>query len=216
MAMDDLSDDGVSLPEWQSGSEREPEDDKEIEGNEPDEIPPSDPDSYVGLKEAENNGQWLQCIGKSVEKLPSYDGFLETQLSGMRVPFHVIRSDSTPWDAKQAYSLALLGARMSCDAIDIFRGRQKPAHVERILTEDCMRRLKIAASIIGHCMKEDANLYAKIGLLPINVSAINGWLTSTTKFECAALLNIGETRLRCNTAFRLKGSTWKCVLADFG
>ena len=117
-------------------------------------------------------GQWLQCIGKSVEKLPSYDGFLETQLSGMRVPFHVIRSDSTPWDAKQAYSLALLGARMSCDAIDIFRGRQKPAHVERILTEDCMRRLKIAASIIGHYMKEDANLYAKIGLLPINVSAI--------------------------------------------
>ena len=76
------------------------------------------------LKEAENNGQWLQCIGKSVEKLPSYDGFLETQLSGMRVPFHVIRSDSTPWDAKQAYSLALLGARMSCDAIDIFRGRK--------------------------------------------------------------------------------------------
>ena len=55
MAMDDLSDDGVSPPEWQSGSEREPEDDKEIEGNEPDEIPPSDPDSYVGLKEAENN-----------------------------------------------------------------------------------------------------------------------------------------------------------------
>lgn len=51
---------------------------------------------------------------KTVEKLPSYDGFLETQLSGMRVPFHVIRSDSTPWDAKQAYSLALLGARMSC------------------------------------------------------------------------------------------------------
>lgn len=37
MAMDDLSDDGVSPPEWQSGSEREPEDDKEIEGNEPDE-----------------------------------------------------------------------------------------------------------------------------------------------------------------------------------
>ena len=74
MAMDDLSDDGVSPPEWQSGSEREPEDDKEIEGNEPDEIPPSDPDSYVGLKEAENNGRWLQCIGKSVEKLPSYDG----------------------------------------------------------------------------------------------------------------------------------------------
>ena len=36
-----------------------------------------------------------------------------------------------------------------------------------------MRRLKIAASIIGHYMKEDANLYAKIGLLPINVSAIN-------------------------------------------
>ena len=46
-----------------------------------------------------------------------------------------------------------------------------------------MRRLKIAASIIGHYMKEDANLYAKIGLLPINVSAINGWLTSTTKIR---------------------------------
>lgn len=30
MAMDDLSDDGVSPPEWQSGSEQEPEDDKEM------------------------------------------------------------------------------------------------------------------------------------------------------------------------------------------
>lgn len=172
----------------------------------------------VVFQVAQENENHLKRLhsNDSIDLLTYIDGFLETQLSGMRVPFHVIRSDSTPWDAKQAYSLALLGARMSCDAIDIFRGRQKPAHVERILTEDCMRRLKIAASIIGHYMKEDANLYAKIGLLPINVSAINGWLTSTTKFECAALLNIGETRLRCNTAFRLKGSTWKCVLADFG
>lgn len=172
----------------------------------------------VVFQVAQENENHLKRLhsNDSIDLLTYMMGFLETQLSGMRVPFHVIRSDSTPWDAKQAYSLALLGARMSCDAIDIFRGRQKPAHVERILTEDCMRRLKIAASIIGHYMKEDANLYAKIGLLPINVSAINGWLTSTTKFECAALLNIGETRLRCNTAFRLKGSTWKCVLADFG
>lgn len=105
MAMDDLSDDGVSPPEWQSGSEREPEDDKEIEGNEPDEIPPSDPDSYVGLKEAENNGQWLQCIGKSVEKLPSYDGFWKhnypacgcpSMLSGP-IPHRGTRSKPIPW-----------------------------------------------------------------------------------------------------------------------
>lgn len=103
--MDDLSDDGVSPPEWQSGSEREPEDDKEIEGNEPDEIPPSDPDSYVGLKEAENNGQWLQCIGKSVEKLPSYDGFWKhnypacgcpSMLSGP-IPHRGTRSKPIPW-----------------------------------------------------------------------------------------------------------------------
>lgn len=106
MAMDDLSDDGVSPPEWQSGSEREPEDDKEIEGNEPDEIPPSDPDSYVGLKEAENNGQWLQCIGKSVEKLPSYMmGFWKhnypacgcpSMLSGP-IPHRGTRSKPIPW-----------------------------------------------------------------------------------------------------------------------
>lgn len=105
MAMDDLSDDGVSPPEWQSGSEREPEDDKEIEGNEPDEIPPSDPDSYVGLKEAENNGQWLQCIGKSVEKLPSLMGFWKhnypacgcpSMLSGP-IPHRGTRSKPTPW-----------------------------------------------------------------------------------------------------------------------
>lgn len=105
MAMDDLSDDGVSPPEWQSGSEREPEDDKEIEVNEPDEIPPSDPDSYVGLKEVENNGQWLQCIGKSVEKLPSYDGFWKhnypacgcpSMLSGP-IPHRGTRSKPIPW-----------------------------------------------------------------------------------------------------------------------
>lgn len=100
MAMDDLSDDGVSPPEWQSGSEREPEDDKEIEGNEPDEIPPSDPDSYVGLKEAENNGQWLQCITVGREA---------SLLLGVIGRAHVVRCHRhLPWSAKagacRAYS----------------------------------------------------------------------------------------------------------------
>lgn len=105
MAMDDLSDDGVSPPEWQSGSEREPEDDKEIEGNEPDEIPPSDPDSYVGLKEAENNGQWLQCIGNPSRSFLHMMGFWKhnypacgcpSMLSGP-IPHRGTRSKPIPW-----------------------------------------------------------------------------------------------------------------------
>ena len=123
MAMDDLSDDGVSPPEWQSGSEREPEDDKEIEGNEPDEIPPSDPDSYVGLKEAENNGQWLQCIGwvfgntiiRHAGALPCYPvrfhtvGREASLFLGVIGRAHVMRCHRhLPWSAKagacRAYS----------------------------------------------------------------------------------------------------------------
>ncbi len=55
-----------------------------------------------------------------------------------------------------------------------------------------MRRLKIAASIIGHYMKEYVLICQDWSVFPINVSAINGWLTSTTKFECAALLTFAK------------------------
>ncbi len=160
--------------------------------------------------------RWRRMIDRPKEKLPSYNGELEAEMSGVKVPFHVVRVDNQVWDAEQAYYLALLAARIACDVIDVFRGRQRPARVERVLTVECMKRLRAASELmIGH-MREDARLYAKIGMLPISVSCVDGWLVNPSKFECSVLLRIGETRINCNTSFIFKGSVWKCAVADFG
>lgn len=178
-------------------------------------MPSSELDTILTFEEEDNN--WLErMLRHTKNNLPAYDGFLSSELLQSRTPFHIVRIGSKPWDAGQAHYLALLGARVTCDAIDIFRGRQKPAHVERMLSDDCMRKLKTASGLLVSHMREDARLYARIGLLPINVLMVNGWLISPTKFECTVLVSIGDLCMSCNTAFVLKGSAWKCILADFG
>ena len=212
--MDDLFNDGVPPPDSQSNPEQEADNDEVSHDDVPDKIPSSGLDTILDFNEEDN--RLLEQLKREKRSLSSYDGFLESELSHRRIPYHIIRIDNTPWDVGQAHYLALLGARLSCDVIDIFRGRRKPAHVERILTEDCMRRLKTASGLLINHMKEDIRLHARFGLLPINVFMVSGWLVSPTKFECTALLNIGELRLSCNTTFVLKGSVWKCTVADFG
>ncbi len=182
-----------------------------LDGN----IPSSGLDDLLSFDD-EACERWRRMIDRPKEKLPSYNGELEAEMSGVKVPFHVVRVDNQVWDAEQAYYLALLAARIACDVIDVFRGRQRPARVERVLTVECMKRLKTASELmIGH-MREDARLYAKIGMLPISVSCVDGWLVNPAKFECSVLLRIGETRINCNTSFIFKGSVWKCAVADFG
>lgn len=213
--MGDLFKDDVPPPDPQSNSDQETDDNDEVLPNdEPDKIPSSGLDTLLDF--SAEDIRLLEQLKRKRRALPSYDGFLESELSHKRIPYHVIRIDNKPWDVGQAYYLALLGARLSCDVIDIFRGRKKPAHVERILTYDCMRKLKTASGLLVNHMKEDVRLYAKFGLLPINVFTVSGWLISPTKFECTVLLNIGELRMSCNTTFVFKGSVWKCTVADFG
>ena len=42
-----------------------------------------------------------------------------------------------PCDAEFAYSMNMFAAQLICNVVDIFRGRQKEARVERVLSEAC-------------------------------------------------------------------------------
>lgn len=88
--------------------------------------------------------------------------------------------------------------------------------MEKVLSEDYMRKLKIASAQIVSRMKRDAKVYAQFGLLPITVYTVESWMISPTCFESTVLMGIGSRRLCGNMKCVLKGSAWKCVTADFG
>ncbi len=121
-----------------------------------------------------------------------------------------------PCDAEFAYSMSMFSARLLCNIVDIFRGRQKLSLVEKVLSEDYMRKLKIASAQIVSRMKKDVKVYAQLGLLPITVYTVESWMISPTCFESTVLMGIGGRRLCGNMKCVLKGSAWKCVTADFG
>ena len=133
--------------------------------------------------------EWKKLVFPSSRKLPTYDGFLDSDLFGRKIPFHFV---------------------------DIFRGRQKLSLVEKVLSEHYMRKLKIASAQIVSRMKRDAKVYAQFGLLPITVYTVESWMISPTCFESTVLMGIGSRRLCGNMKCVLKGSAWKCVTADFG
>lgn len=51
-----------------------------------------------------------------------------------------------PCDAEFAYSMNMFAAQLICNVVDIFRGRQKEARVERVLSEACMKAEKCLRS----------------------------------------------------------------------
>ena len=51
---------------------------------------------------------------------------------------------------------------------------------------------------------------------PITVYYVDSWLVSPTCFESTVLMGIGGRRLCSNLKCVLKGSAWKCEVADFG
>lgn len=92
------------------------------EANEPfSEVPPSDQGSAANAKRADKSGkkregenltEWerisLELGRKPVfdydKTLPSYDGFLNSDLFGRKIPFHYIQIMPGPCDAEFAYS----------------------------------------------------------------------------------------------------------------
>lgn len=112
-------------------------------------------------------------------------------------------------------NLSLAPVPESACSINV-RGRQKEARVERVLSEACMRKLRNASAQIAAQMKKDVRIYAQLGLLPITVYYVDSWLVSPTCFESTVLMGIGGRRLCSNLKCVLKGSAWKCEVADFG
>ena len=69
--------------------------------------------------------EWKKLVFPSGRKLPTYDGFLDSDLFGRKIPFHFVQIMPGPCDAEFAYSMSMFSARLLCNIVDIFRGRQK-------------------------------------------------------------------------------------------
>ena len=187
---------------------QEQEEDEQEDDEISEDIPSSGLDAVLNPN-GDTNMMWQEYLTKQKTPLPVFDGFIAAELSAEPIPFHFVRTDAMEWDPQQAHAMAMNSARIACDSADIFRGRTKPARIERRMTPTCLKLL------VEH-MRRDARLHARIGILPVIMGSINGWLVNPQKFDCVVMLRIGAERMCCNMVFERMGTAWKCAYSDIG
>ncbi|WP_347011872.1 hypothetical protein [Bifidobacterium dentium] len=194
---------------------QEQEEDEQEDDEISEDIPSSGLDAVLNPN-GDTNMMWQEYLTKQKTPLPVFDGFIAAELSAEPIPFHFVRTDAMEWDPQQAHAMAMNSARIACDSADIFRGRTKPARIERRMTPTCLKRLENASQLLVEHMRRDARLHARIGILPVIMGSINGWLVNPQKFDCVAMLRIGAERMCCNMVFERMGTAWKCAYSDIG
>lgn len=194
---------------------QEQEEDEQEDDEISEDIPSSGLDAVLNPN-GDTNMMWQEYLTKQKTPLPVFDGFIAAELSAEPIPFHFVRTDAMEWDPQQAHAMAMNSARIACDSADIFRGRTKPARIERRMTPTCLKRLENASQLLVEHMRRDARLHARIGILPVIMGSINGWLVNSQKFDCVVMLRIGAERMCCNMVFERMGTAWKCAYSDIG
>ena len=194
---------------------QEQEEDEQEDDEISEDIPSSGLDAVLNPN-GDTNMMWQEYLTKQKTPLPVFDGFIAAELSAEPIPFHFVRTDAMEWDPQQAHAMAMNSARIACDSADIFRGRTKPARIERRMTPTCLKRLENASQLLVEHMRRDARLHARIGILPVIMGSINGWLVNPQKFDCGVMLRIGAERMCCNMVFERMGTAWKCAYSDIG
>ena len=194
---------------------QEQEEDEQEDDEISEDIPSSGLDAVLNPN-GDTNMMWQEYLTKQKTPLPVFDGFIAAELSAEPIPFHFVRTDAMEWDPQQAHAMAMNSARIACDSADIFRGRTKPARIERRMTPTCLKRLENASQLLVEHMRRDARLHARIGILPVIMGSINGWLVNPQKFDFVVMLRIGAERMCCNMVFERMGTAWKCAYSDIG
>lgn len=194
---------------------QEQEEDEQEDDEISEDIPSSGLDAVLNPN-GDTNMMWQEYLTKQKTPLPVFDGFIAAELSAEPIPFHFVRTDAMEWDPQQAHAMAMNSARIACDSADIFRGRTKPARIERRMTPTCLKRLENASQLLVEHMRRDARLHARIGILPVIMGSINGWLVNPQKIDCVVMLRIGAERMCCNMVFERMGTAWKCAYSDIG
>ena len=194
---------------------QEQEEDEQEDDEISEDIPSSGLDAVLNPN-GDTNMMWQEYLTKQKTPLPVFDGFIAAELSAEPIPFHFVRTDAMEWDPQQAHAMAMNSARIACDSADIFRGRTKPARIERRMTPTCLKRLENASQLLVEHMRRDARLHARIGILPVIMGSINGGLINPQKFDCVVMLRIGAERMCCNIVFERMGTAWKCAYSDIG
>ena len=190
---------------------QEQEEDEQEDDEISEDIPSSGLDAVLNPN-GDTNMMWQEYLTKQKTPLPVFDGFIAAE----PIPFHFVRTDAMEWDPQQAHAMPMNSARIACDSADIFRGRTKPARIERRMTPTCLKRLENASQLLVEHMRRDARLHARIGILPVIMGSINGWLVNPQKFDCVVMLRIGAERMCCNMVFERMGTAWKCAYSDIG
>nr|WP_302534780.1 hypothetical protein [Bifidobacterium dentium] len=172
---------------------QEQEEDEQEDDEISEDIPSSGLDAVLNPN-GDTNMMWQEYLTKQKTPLPVFDGFIAAELSAEPIPFHFVRTDAMEWDPRQAHAMAMNSARIACDSADIFRGRTKPARIERRMTPTCLKRLENASQLLVEHMRRDARLHARIGILPVIMGSINGWLVNPQKIRLR-----GHVAHRCRT-----------------
>ena len=126
---------------------QEQEEDEQEDDEISEDIPSSGLDAVLNPN-GDTNMMWQEYLTKQKTPLPVFDGFIAAELSAEPIPFHFVRTDAMEWDPQQAHAMAMNSARIACDSADIFRGRTKPARIERRMTPTCLKRLENASQLL--------------------------------------------------------------------
>ena len=151
---------------------QEQEEDEQEDDEISEDIPSSGLDAVLNPN-GDTNMMWQEYLTKQKTPLPVFDGFIAAELSAEPIPFHFVRTDAMEWDPQQAHAMAMNSARIACDSADIFRGRTKPARIERRMTPTCLKRLENASQLLVEHMRRDARLHARIGILPVIMGSLS-------------------------------------------
>ncbi|WP_300766829.1 hypothetical protein [uncultured Bifidobacterium sp.] len=148
------------------------------------------------------------------------DGRVRLAIDGLFVPYHITTCFRSELGADAFHAAAVRSCQLACMAADIVRGRSVPSSVFRVASHSCVSRLQTMAMLLeihrDEHGGEDHEEQADMRRYPVVPFMVNGMLVSPERFEMCVRLGIGRVTYWSSLVFRLTGSRWLCVLADFG
>ncbi|MBM6699416.1 hypothetical protein H7U32_03570 [Bifidobacterium pullorum subsp. saeculare] len=145
-----------------------------------------------------------------------YEGSLAVGFAGGAVPYHIACVFPGDSFADQCHSLALHACRIACYTADVLRGRLDPDRLRKVVTDECLDRMRLMARLLDHHMLKDKRMLDSFTRMPVVPVWLNGMLVNPTSLEMDSALTIGGVIYLSNVKLNRFGGIWKCTFADMG
>ena len=145
-----------------------------------------------------------------------FDGSILLAIDRLTVPYHITTCFPSELTEADFHAAAMRSCQLACMSADVVRGRTVPPSVARVASRSCISRLRTMGMLLDIHMDECGEVRHEMRRYPVVPILVNGMLVSPTRFEMCVRLGIGRTTYWSSLVFRLTGSRWLCVLADFG